>query len=146
MARYKLSDPRDYLAALDYINQMKEQGYDIDLKKYSPSRSNRQNAYLHLILSYFAHCYGCTLIEAKEIYFKQYACGDTFIIVGTDKDGHKTRYNRSTADLSQSEMSGAIRNFIAYADMHGIELPQADDYIAQRICEREIEKTTAYGT
>lgn len=146
MARYKLSDPRDYLAALDYINQMKEQGQDIDLKKFSPSRSNRQNAYLHLILSYFAHRYGCTLIEAKEIYFKRYACGDIFQVLTDDKNGNRVQYYRSTAELSQPEMSGAIRNFIAYADMHGIELPQADDYLAQRICEREIEKTTQYGT
>jgi hypothetical protein len=146
MARYNLRDPRDYLAALDYINQMKEQGQDIDLKKFSPSRSNRQNAYLHLILSYFAHRYGCTLIECKEIYFKKYACRDIFLADAVDKAGNHISYYRSTADLSKDEMSGAIRNFIAYADMHGIELPQADDYLAQRICEREIEKTIIFGT
>lgn len=146
MARYRLSDPRDLMAAYDYINQMKEQGYDIELKRFSPARSNRQNSYLHLILSYFAHCYGCTAIEAKEIYFKKYACRDIFLVETTDKDGNEVFYYRSTSELSKDEMSGAIRNFIAYADMHGIELPQADDFIAQRICEREIEKTTQYGT
>jgi hypothetical protein len=146
MARYRLSDPRDYLAALDYINQMKEQGCDVDLKRFSPARSNRQNAYLHLIIAYFAHCYGCTKIEAKEIYFKKYACRDIFLVETTDKDGREVQYYRSTANLSKEEMSGAIRNFIAYADLHGIELPQADDFIAQRLCEREIEKTTQFGT
>ena len=141
MARYKLSDPRDYMAALDYINQMKELGCDIDLKRYSPTRSNRQNAYLHLILSYFAHRYGCTAIEAKEIYFKQYACGDIFRVSTQFGD-----YYRSTTELSKDEMSGAIRNFVAYAEIHGIELPSADDFVAQRICEREIEKTKMFGT
>ena len=146
MARYRLQDPRDYLAALDYINQMKEQGFDIELKRFSPARSNRQNAYLHLILAYFAHCYGCTLIEAKEVYFKKYACHDIFKSVATDRNGNEIAYYRSTADLTKEEMSGAIRNFTAYASMNGIELPQADDFIARRICEREIEKTTSYGT
>ena len=141
MARYNLRDANDYLAALDYINQMKEKGLDIELKKYSPSRSNRQNSYLHLILAYFAHCYGCTLCECKEIYFKQFACGDIFRVATPYGE-----YYRSTTELTKDEMSGAIRNFIAYADMHGIELPLADDYIAQRICEREIEKTTQFGT
>lgn len=146
MARYHLNDPRDYLAALAYIGQMKEQGHDIELKKFSPSRSNRQNAYLHLILAYFAHCYGCTTIEAKEIYFKRYACREIFLTSMFDKEGKCVKYYRSTTELSKDEMSGAIRNFIAYAELHGIELPQADDYIAQRICEREIEKTTQFGT
>lgn len=141
MARYDLRDPRDYLAALDYINHMKEQGQDIELKRFSPKRSNHQNAYLYLILSYFAHCYGCTTVEAKELFFKRNACREIFRVDTTFGE-----YYRSTADLSKDEMSGAIRNFIAYADLHGIELPQADDFIAQRICEREIEKTTQYGT
>ena len=146
MARYKLSDPRDYLAALDYINHMKERGFDVELKRFSQSRSNRQNAYLHLLLGYFAHCYGCTLIESKEIYFKKYACRDIFLVETADKDGNRVEYYRSTSTISKEEMSGAIRNFIAYADMHGIELPSADDFLAQRFCEREIEKTKSYGT
>lgn len=146
MARYNLNDPRDLMAAYDYLNHAKEQGFDIELRRFSPARSNRQNSYLHIILAYFAHCYGCTLLEAKEIYFKKYACPDIFLVETTDKDGNDVSYYRSTADLSKDEMSGAIRNFIAYADMHGIELPQADDFVAQRICERAIEKTKSYGT
>ncbi len=146
MARYRLNDPRDYLAALDYISRMKEQGFDVELKKYSPNRSVRQNAYLHLLLAYFAHCYGCTLIEAKEIYFKRYACGDIFEVYVSDKAGRPVTYYRSTADLDTNEMSSAIANFRAYAHMNGIELPDANDTMAQRVCEREIEKTQAYGT
>ena len=64
MARYNLQDPRDLMAAYDYLNHAKEQGFDIELRRFSPARSNRQNAFLHLILAYFAHCYGCTLTPA----------------------------------------------------------------------------------
>lgn len=142
MARYRLSDPRDYIAALDYINHAKEQGFDIDLKRYSPKRTNRQNAYLHLILSYFAHCYGCTLTESKEVYLKQFACRDIFQV--TASNGAK--YYRSTSDLTTVEMSSVIANFRAYADIHGVPLPDPNDEIGIRFCEREIEKTTAYGT
>lgn len=146
MARYKCSDPRDYLAALDFINYAKEQGFDIELKRFYRKRTNPQNAYLHLALSYFAHCYGCTPLEAKEIYLKQYACRDIFLVETTDKNGNRVRYFRSTADLNTVEMSNAINNFIAYASCNGIEIPQPNDELGLRYVERQIEKTAAYGT
>jgi hypothetical protein len=146
MARYRCSDPRDYLNALDFINLAKEQGFDIELKRYYKKRTNPQNAYLHLALTYFAHCYGCTLVEAKEIFFKQYACRDIFLVETTDKNGNHARYFRSTTDLNTVEMSSAINNFIAYASCNGIEIPLPNDEIGLRYVEREIEKTAAYGT
>jgi len=146
MARYKCSDPRDFLAALDFINQAKEQGFEIELKRFYRKRTNPQNAYLHMALSYFAHCYGCTLLESKEIYFKQYACRDIFLVETTDKNGNRANYYRSTADLNTVEMSNAINNFIAYAHCNGIEIPQPNDELGIRYCERQIEKTAAYGT
>lgn len=146
MARYTPADPRDYLEALDFLNLAKDQGFDVELKKFSPKRSNRQNSYLHLILSYFAHVYGCTLIEAKEVYFKRYACGEIFQVLVDDKNGNRVEYYRSTADITTLEMQNAIANFRAYADIHGVPLPDPNDELGIRICERMIEKTTAYGT
>jgi hypothetical protein len=146
MARYRPQDPRDYLEAIDFINLAKEKGFDIELKRFYQKRSSPQNRYLHLALSYFAHCYGCTLTEAKEIYFKEYACRDIFLVETTDKNGKPVSYYRSTADLNTVEMSNAINNFIAYASCNSIEIPAPNDEIGQRICEREIEKTKMYGT
>lgn len=146
MARYKCSDPRDFLAALDFINQAKDQGFDIELKKFYRKRTNPQNAYLHFALQYFAHCYGCTLLEAKEIYLKQYACRDIFLVDTTDKNGNKVKFFRSTADLNTAEMSSVINNFVAYASCNGIEIPAPNDELGIRYCEREIEKTHPYGT
>lgn len=146
MARYIPQDPRDYLAALDFINLAKDRGFDIELKRFYPKRSNPQNRYLHLALQYFAHCYGCTLVEAKEIYFKQHACRDIFLVHTKDRNGNSAKYYRSTADLNTVEMSSAIQNFIAYASCNGIEIPPPDDELAIRYCEREIEKTKIYGT
>ena len=146
MARYRPNDARDYLAALDFINQAKEQGFDIELKRYYKKRTNPQNAFLHLALSYFAHCYGCTLLEAKEIYFKQYACREIFLVETTDKNGRNVKFFRSTADLNTVEMSNAINNFMAYASCNGIEIPQPNDELGLRYVERQIEKTKSYGT
>lgn len=141
MARYKPSDPIDYLEALDFLNQAKEQGFDIELGKFRQKRSTQQNNYLHFCLQWFAHCYGCTLLEAKEVYLKRMAAPEIFGC----KMGAVTYY-RSTSDLNTVEMSNALSNFIAYAEMNGIEIPPPDEFRTIRKCEREIEKTTSYGT
>ena len=146
MARFKPSDPRDYLEILDFLNLAKEKGFDIELKRFYQKRSNPQNRYLHMALGYFAHCYGCTLVESKEIYFKKYACRDTFLVETTDKNGNPVSYYRSTADLNTVEMSNAIANFIAWAHCNGVEIPEPDDELGCRYCERQIEKTKVYGT
>ncbi len=146
MGKYKVNDPRDYMAALNFINAAKERGQEIELKIFYPKRTNPQNRYLHMALGYFAHCYGCTLLEAKEIYFKQYACRDLFLVDTEDKNGKHVRYFRSTADLDSQEMSNAISSFVAYASCNGIEIPSPDDELGIRYCERETEKTRVYGT
>jgi hypothetical protein len=146
MARYNPQDPRDYLEALDFINQSKEQGFEIELGKYRPKRSGKQNRYLHVALGYFAHCYGCTLTEAKEIYFKRYACPHIFRIDINDKEGNHSFYYRSTTDLTTVEMASAIKNFQSWASARGVEIPDPQDEFAIRYCERQIEKTAAYCT
>lgn len=146
MAQYKVTDPIDYLAALDFINQAKEQGVDIELKYYSPKRSNPQNRYYHFICSYFAHKYGCTNYEAENVYMKQIAARKVFEAELKDKYGTTIRYFRSSADLDKSEMSYAISNFLAFAESNNIPIPYENDVRSIRICEREIEKTTSFGT
>lgn len=146
MARYNLHDPLDYLAALDFINQAKEHGFDIDLKRYSQKRSSQQNRYYHFICSYFAHKYGCTNYEAENVYMKQIAAKRVFESMIIDKDGREITYYRSSADLDKSEMSYAISNFLAFAESNNIPIPYENDDRSIRICEREIEKTTTYGT
>ena len=146
MARYRPSDPRDFLEALDFINQAKEQGFDIEMKRYSPKRSNQQNKYYHFICSYFAHKYGCTTYEAENVYMKQIAARKVFEAELKEKNGSTIRYLRSSADLDKSEMSYAISNFLAFAESNGIPIPYENDEVGIRICERQIEKTAAYGT
>lgn len=145
MARYKPNDPRDYLAAIDIINKAKEQDKEIELKYYHQRRSIQQNRYLYFCLQWFAHEYNCTVVEAKEVFLKHIAAPHVFereMQVG----GETVKYYRSTADLDTIEMMSAIENFRSYADMNGYPIPDANDYESIRYCEREIEKTTQYGT
>lgn len=143
MARYKVSEARDYLAALDFINQAKEQSFDIELKKFYEKRTNRQNGYLHFCLAYFAHIYGCTELEAKEVFLKRLAAPQIFE-VEYDADGKKITFYRSTASLDTAEMASAIRNFTAYAEMNNIYIPLPDDEIGRRYCEQQMERSNGF--
>lgn len=144
MTRYKPSDPRDYLSMLDFIEKAKTNGWEVTLDKYSPGRTGQQNRYLFFCLSYFAHCYGCTEVEAKEVYLKQFACPQIFKKHFADNSGRSAIFLRSTADLSKEEMSQAIRNFQAYASINGIEIPDADDDISIRYCQQQMQRTKNY--
>lgn len=145
MARYKLNDPRDYLAALDFINRAKENNKEVELKLYHQKRTGQQNKFLYFCLQWFAHEYNCTVVEAKEVFLKRIAAPQIFereIKV----NGVVHKYYRSTADLDTVEMMSAIANFRAYADMVNHPIPDEHDQELIRYCEREIEKTTQYGT
>lgn len=144
MARYKCSDPRDYLAALDFINQAKEQGFEIELKKFYQRRSGKQNRYYHFVCAYFAHCYGCTEFEAENVYMKQFAARNIFLVEHEDKTGKKIKYFRSSADLNTAEMASAIKNFLAYAECNGIMIPYENDELGRRYCEQQLEKSNGF--
>lgn len=145
MARYRPNNPTEYLAALDFINRAKENDKEIELKLYHPKRSGKQNNYLYFCLQWFAHEYNCTVFEAKEVILKRVAAPHIFereMVVS----GETIKYYRSTADLDTVEMMSAIENFRAYADMVNHPIPDEHDQDLRRYCEREIEKTTQYGT
>ena len=145
MARYKPNNPTEYLACLDLINKAKDNNKEIELKLYHPKRSNRQNAYLYFCLQWFAHEYNCTVAEAKEVFLKRIAAQHIFKRE-MEVDGYIVEYYRSTSDLDTVEMMSAIENFRSYAEINGHPIPDANDYELVRFCEREIEKTQAYGT
>ena len=141
MARYNPSDASDYLEAIDFINNAKQQGFDIELRKFYAKRSNPQNNYLHFCLSWFANQYGCTAVEAKEVFLKRIAAPQIF-----ERECKGITYYLSTSDLTTVEMAGALSNFIEYARINGIKIPPPKNLREIRACEREIEKTQQFGT
>ena len=145
MARFNLVDPRDYLEALTVLNQAKEGGYELEISRPKKPRTLKQNAYYWLLIEYFACVYGCTKTEAAEHYFKELCNPDIFVRTSVDKKtGECYKYRRSTTEIDKQTMTSAIRNWIEWCAMNGIELPQENDYIAIKYCEREIEKHKNY--
>lgn len=109
----------------------------IEIKKISPTRSLRQNAYLHLLIGYFGVHFGYTLEEAKLIYKE--------INSSTYRYEKKGRvFWKSSADLTVDEMTKSIEVFRERSDREGCYLPAATDTNLIMYMENEIEKAKQY--
>lgn len=105
------------------------------------SRSLSQNAYLHVIIAYFAAVSGNTAEWVKEQYFKRAANQELFLRERNDPIlGERTRYLRSTSELDKEETATAIERFRNWAaQVAGIYLPAPEEreMVAQARVEAE---------
>lgn len=167
---YDTNDPREYLQAKEWLAGLKERGrparieiesenfdvldsilqsaaaahLEIEIKQRRRPKTPQQNNYLHFLCQYFASEYGCTTADAKENYLKRLACPEIFTTYVRNKRGWLVTTYRSVADLTQDEMSSAIRNFIEWAGIKGIEMPLPEDKAFIRYAKNEIERTRNY--
>lgn len=100
-------------------------------------RSPNQNRYLHLLIGVVAMETGNSIEDVKVCYFKRLVNPDIFCIKKTDRLGNTIDVMRSSADLSQEEMSMAIDRFKKWGAENGIYLPAPED--AQLLRDIEIE-------
>ena len=101
-------------------------------------RSRNQNSYLHLLIGVVAMETGNSLEDAKRWYFKETCNADLFHRQHFDKLGNCIDSVRSSADLTQEEMSMAIDRFKRWAAEQGIYLPNPGDEALLREIEIEM--------
>lgn len=139
---YDLSNPFQLEDYKQYVNKLYEQGAVVEVRKINPKRTLKQNAYLHIILSYFAAEYGCSLQEAKLQYFKREVNPQLFVKKKINKYGIEIETVRSTSDLDKEEMRVAIERFRNWASPM-MYIPSADEHkvliYAQQVVERNKE-------
>ena len=80
---------------------------------------------------------GVTLDYAKREYFKRLVNKDLFIRKQQDRFSGEIEVIRSSADLTNEEMSMAIERFKVWASQNGFYLPSPED--AERLRDIEIE-------
>lgn len=90
-------------------------------------RSRNQNSYLHLLIGVVAMETGNTLDYCKEWYFKRLCNKDLFITTKADRYAGQVEILRSSADLTQEEMSTAIDRFKRWGAENGIYMPSPGD-------------------
>lgn len=109
---------------LSLRTELPDGAYQVRVKKWRESRTLRQNAYLHVVLSAIADETGYTLHEIKE-FFRQMFLSDPVEIC------NKVVYvGRSTIDTDTEEMNKFIDNIRNYAATNlNMYIPSPDEQL-----------------
>jgi hypothetical protein len=117
-----------------------------ELTEKKPVRSVSQNAYLHLIIGWFAIEYGETIDYVKRMIFKKLVNPEIFIFERENtKTGEKRKELRSSATLDSREMTNAIDRFRDYSSKEfGVYLPEAGEIDFLNEIKTQIENNKNY--
>lgn len=124
---YNTSNLVERQKAITRIKKLLENKAVIEIVEKKPTRTIKQNRYLHLILGFFASETGYTLEEVKQEIFKKIV-NPALFYEGEIGELVSIQRWRSTADLDTFEMTQAIEKFRDYSSAEaGIYLPSPDE-------------------
>ena len=141
--QYNLGSQIDKQRFVTRAKALMQKGAVIELTEKA-FRTPNQNRYLHLLIGIVAMETGNSLEDAKVCYFKRIVNPDIFCIKKTDRFGNTIDVLRSSADLSQEEMSMAIDRFKKWGADNGIYMPNPDDASLLREIEIEMGRQRIY--
>ncbi|MBR4601104.1 MAG: recombination protein NinB [Prevotella sp.] len=145
MMVYNLSNPLDVQNAKTRLELLIKRGCIVELTEKKQKRSLNQNAYLHLLLGYFASQTGNTLEWVKQQYYKKLCNPDLFIGEREDLFLGRVKYVRSSADLRTDEMNLSIERFRNWSAAEaGIYLPEATSEAEIAALQVEVERYKTY--
>jgi hypothetical protein len=128
------------------LEKLIENKSKFELTEKKPVRSVSQNAYLHLIIGWFAIEYGETIDYVKRMIFKKLVNPKIFIFERENKKTKEKRKElRSSADLDSAEMTTAIDRFRDYSSKEfGVYLPEAGEMDFLNEIKTQIENNKNY--
>ena len=127
------------------LEKLIEGGKVFELTEKKPKRSLSQNAYLHVILGYFATQTGNTLEWVKKEYFKKLVNPDMFIRKKDDPFLGQVKYLLSTTELDTAQMTTAIDRFRNWSAAEAsVYLPAPDEERLLQLAQIEIERNKEY--
>lgn len=142
---YNLTNPLDVQNAKTRLDFLVKRGCIIELTEKKQKRTLSQNAYLHLLLGYFASQTGNTLEWVKQQYYKKLCNPDIFIGEREDRFLGRVKYVRSSADLRTDEMNLSIERFRNWAASEaGIYLPDPTSEAEIAAMQIEVERYKTY--
>lgn len=138
---YDAKNPYEADKARAQLEKLVAAGKTFEIKEKHAPRTNQQNRYLHLIISWFALEYGITAEEAKIDFFKRTCNRELFEEFVPNKRGQMMRRLRSTASLDTAQLSTAIDRFRNWSSaVAGIYLPAAGEESFLLHVQKEIER------
>lgn len=142
---FNLNNPYEVDKYKEYVNKLFKERAVVEVKKRLPNRSLSQNAYLHLILSWFACETGYSLEEVKLDYFKKTCNRDLFERKRVNKKEYEITYMRSSSELTTGEMTTAIERFRNYSSAQaGIYLPAPNENQFLIHIQQEIQRNQEF--
>ena len=117
---YNLADQGALDRAASYLASLSGKHKVCELREIKPTRTSRQNRYLHLIIGAYGMHFGYSLEEAKLEYKR--INSETYVY---KKNGHP--FMRSSADLDEREMAKSIDKFHRVSAENGCPLPLAEN-------------------
>lgn len=124
-----------------YVNRLFQEKAVVEVKKKNGNRTMAQNAYLHLLIGYFATQYGCGADEAKVDFYKRKCNADLYQRTVVNRLGVEITVLRSSTELTSSEMSLSIERFRNWSSSEaGIYLPSAEEHQMLIHAQQEIER------
>lgn len=141
--QYDLANQLQRQTFITRCKALLDKGVVVDLAE-RPFRSKSQNNYLHLLIGVVAMETGTTVAYAKEWYFKRLCNKDLFVTTRADRYAGQVELVRSTADLTQEEMSMAIDRFKRWGSENGIYMPSPGDESLLREIAIEMGRNKAY--
>lgn len=138
-------NPFEVEKAKVYLDKLLSKDCFFELKELKPKRSNRQNAYLHLIIGYFAAMYGCSFDEAKVDFYKRASNKELFEVEIVNSKGRAVKVLRSSATLDTREMNLSIERFRNWSSaVAEIYLPSPDEENFLNFCRQQIEANSEF--
>jgi hypothetical protein len=139
---YNLNNDIEQQKAQERLTWLCSKKKRIEIKELRGKRTTPQNAYLHLLLSYFALEVGETLEFIKHEIFKYTVNPDIFEYERINpKSGKRRTDMRSSADLNTKELTDAIDRFKNWSlKKTGIRLPEAGEQEFLDSIQNEIDK------
>lgn len=143
--RFDLSDPFQRQQAQARLDHLAQKGAIVELTE-KKARGLSQNAYLHVILAFFATKVGETEEIVKRQYYKIHCNPELFIRTKTDAVlHHQVKFLRSSSTLTSEEMTLSIERFRNFASSEaGIYIPSPEEHVFIAQMENEIEQAKQF--
>lgn len=142
---YDLNNEFDQQRFKSRCNALYKRGGMVELTEKKMRRTIPQNAYLHLILGWFAMETGNSLDFVKREYFKKHINSEIFTIEKDDEFLGKVQVLRSSRDLDTAEMTIAINRFRDWSSSEaGIYLPSPEEQAFLQTIEIEMMRHKEY--
>lgn len=146
MALFNLHNPYERQGFKEYVNRIYEECMKaplglVEIKKKHRQRSSSQNAYLHVVLGYYASEFGYSIEEVKQDIFKKQLNSDIFSVERVNRRGQKVTRLRSSRDLDTAEMTTAIERFRNWSSaVAGLYIPAPNETEALFAAQQQIEQ------